>query len=887
MTEMPALAVPPPAPHASPAADVLAQLGTTRSGLDAEAAAARLATYGPNRLPEQRGDGPLQRLRRQFDSPLIWFLVAAAAVSAGLGHGVDASVIAAVVVVNAVIGFVQEGRAEAALAAIRAMIDPVASVRRDGRRMTLPAAGIVPGDIVLIEAGDRVPADLRLVEARGLLVDEAVLTGESVPVSKGSATAAADAALGDRVGMAFAGTFVAAGQGEGVTVATGAATELGRISGMLAAVGTTTTPLMAQMGRLAERLTLIILALAVLAFGFAVLVRGLPLADAFMLVVGIAVAAIPEGLPAVLTVTLAIGVQRMAKRHALIRRLPAVETLGSVTVICTDKTGTLTRNEMAVTTLALPSGVRHVSGVGYGPDGAIAGGVDCEVEALVLAGLLCNDARVSMRDGQWVVDGDPMEGALVTLAMKAGLAEARATAKRRDLLPFSPETRLMATLDARADGRIMAAVKGAPEAVLALCRLDAADQARWQATAADLAGRGLRVLAFAECETPALDRLSGARLLGLAGFLDPPRPEAIAAIAACRRAGIRVAMITGDHAGTALAIAEALALADAPQVLTGAEIDSLDDQALAARLETTAVFARTAPEHKLRLVKAFQRHGHVVAMTGDGVNDAPALKRADIGIAMGKKGTEAAKEASDMVLADDNFASIAAAVREGRTVWDNLMKVIGWTLPTNGGEALTILAALALGLVLPMTALQILWINLVTVVTLGLALAFEPGEEGAMLRPPRARNRPILSGRLLWQILFVSVLFMTGAFAMFAWATASGESLAHARTLVVNTIVCMEIFYLFAMRFTHTTGLSVRGLLGTPAVLIAVGLVTLAQLLFTYWPPLQQIFTTEPLAFRELAMVVAVGFLLLLAAEAEKAAARLVEARRQVPQKVA
>ncbi len=886
----------PPGPlpsHAAEAADVLARLGASRAGLGAGEVEARLARHGENRLPERRAAGPLRRLARQFDNPLIWFLLAAAAVSAGLDHGVDSLVILAVVVVNAAIGFLQEGRAEQALAAIRAMIDPRASVLRDGQRQTVPAAAIVPGDILLLEAGDRVAADARLLEARGLRLDEAVLTGESLPVDKTTAPSPPDAPLGDRVGMAFAGTFVAAGQGMGVVVATGAETELGRISGMLAGVGERETPLMQQMGRFARKLTFLILALSVLAFGFAVLARGQGADEAFMLVVGIAVAAIPEGLPAVLTVTLAIGVRRMAARHALIRRLPAVETLGSVTVICSDKTGTLTRNEMAVTALVLPSGPRTVSGVGYGPEGAIEGGADPEVGALATAGLLCNDARVTSRDGQWIVDGDPMEGALVTLAMKAGLNDARASAERLDLLPFSPETRLMATLDRRAEGRTLAAIKGAPEAVLPLCALAPADLAAWQDKAMALADRGLRVLAFAEKPADTLADLAGARLLGLAGFLDPPRPEAIEAVAACRRAGIAVKMITGDHAGTARAIAGALALADAPGVLTGAEIDLLDDAALAARLEGTAVFARAAPEHKLRLVEALQRQGHVVAMTGDGVNDAPALKRADIGVAMGRKGTEAAKEASDMVLADDNFASIAAAVREGRTVWDNLMKVIGWTLPTNGGEAMTILSALALGLVLPMTPLQILWVNMVTAITLGLALAFEPGEEGAMQRPPRNRDVPILSGRLLWRILFVSVLFTAGAFGVFAWAKASGYSVDHARTLVVNTLVAMEIFYLFAVRFSHASGLSRAGLAGTPAVLVAVSLVTLAQLLFTYWPPLQRIFATEALTMVELAMVVGVGVALLLAVEAEKWAARQLAAGRssragpQVPQKVA
>ncbi|MFQ3594531.1 MAG: HAD-IC family P-type ATPase [Sphingomonadaceae bacterium] len=876
--------------HAEEAAHVLLAFATAHEGLERAEAARRLAETGPNRLPERRAGGPFERLKRQFENPLILFLVAAAIISLLLGHGVDAAVIAGVVLVNTGIGFFQEGKAEEALAAIRQMIDPAAAVVRDGRRQTIPASEVVPGDIVLLEAGDRVPADLRLIDARQLTIEEAILTGESLAVRKGTDPVAAEAPLGDRTSMAFAGTFVAAGQGRGVAVATGAATQLGRISTLIGSVGETTTPLMQQMARFAKKLTLFVSLLAVVAFAFAVLVRGETYAQAFMLVVGIAVAAIPEGLPAILTVALAIGVRRMAGRRALIRRLPAVETLGSVTVICSDKTGTLTLNEMAVTTLVTAGGEKAVSGVGYGPEGEIAD-ADEAARLLATAGLLCNDAEVRQRDGSWIVDGDPMEGALVTLARKAGLADLRAAAPRADVLPFASETRRMATLNRMPDGRPSIWLKGAPEAILALCsRAHGArelDADAWHAAAERLAGRGLRVLAFATKESEDLSDLSGATFLGLAGFIDPPRPEAITAVADCRRAGIRVAMITGDHAGTARAIARELAIAEDPQVLTGAEIDRLDDQALAMRLRDTAVFARTAPEHKLRLVEAFQQQGEVVAMTGDGVNDAPALKRADIGIAMGRKGTEAAKEASDMVLADDNFASIAAAVREGRTVWDNLMKVIGWALPVNGGESMAILFALVFGLLLPITPVQILWVNMVTASALGMSLAFEPTERGAMQRPPRDQRRSILSGRLLWRIVFVSALFTAGAFGMFKWATINGADVDRARTLVVNTIVAMEIFYLFAVRYSHGVGLTAEGMKGTKPVLIAVAIVTAAQLLFTYWPPMQQLFSSVALSVGELAAVVGVGVVVMLAIEAEKALFRLRAGRAQVPQKVA
>jgi len=879
--------------HGREAAQVLGALRTTAEGLSSEESGSRLVQYGPNRLPHGVKPSALRRFLFQFHNLLIYVLLVAALLSLLLDHAIDSAVILGVVIVNAAIGFVQEGRAEQALDAIRGMIDPKAAVLRDGRRITIAADQIVPGDIVLLEAGDRVPADLRLIRARNLKVNEAILTGESVAVEKTSAPVPDDAPLGDRSSMAFSGTFVAAGQGSGVAVGTGIDTELGHISTLLGAVETLKTPLILQMDGFAKQLTVVVLSVSGVAFLYAYLVRNYPLDDAFMTVVGLAVAAIPEGLPAIMSITLAIGVQRMAARNAIIRQLPAVETLGSVSVICSDKTGTLTRNEMTARTLATAGDEYEVEGAGYEPTGTFRrgeqdfdpaqGGIALE---LMRAAVLCNDAEIREAEGQWVADGDPMEAALVTLGMKAGIDPhlLRKQLPRTDEIPFDSQHRFMATLHHSHTNGAYILIKGAPERILDMCETERRadgdrriDTDAWCKTADRLAAQGQRILAFAtklaragQHDLSFSDVETGAVLLGCIGFIDPPRPEAVDAIKECKAAGIRVMMITGDHAVTAREIGRQLGLANEPHVLTGQDLDALDADGLRSAVQNTAVFARTTPEHKLRLVQALQAEGLTVAMTGDGVNDAPALKRADVGVAMGQKGTEVAKEAAEMVLADDNFASIVAAVREGRTVYDNLMKVIGWTLPTNGGEALTILAAIGLGLALPMTPVQILWINMITAVALGLTLAFEPPEPGAMRRPPRRHKQPILTGVLVWLIVFVSALFMAGAFGMFFWAEARGLPIEEARTLVVNTIVVMEIFYLFSVRYVHGTSLTLQGVFGTPAVLIGVGFVVLAQFAFTYLPFMARVFDTRPIALLDGLSVVGVGVALLIIVEIEK-----------------
>jgi magnesium-transporting ATPase (P-type) len=880
--------------HTEPVGEVLAALGTGLEGLAPAEAHARKKQFGANRLEAARKRSEILRFLAQFNNLLIYVLLAAGALALAIGEIADAVVVLAVVLLNAVIGYVQEGRAERALDAIKRMIDPRAAVLRGGRRTEIAAEDIVPGDLVLIEPGDRVPADLRLVRARNLRIDEAALTGESVPVDKTIAPAAANAPLGDRTSMAFSGTFVASGTGTGVAVATGSASELGRVSVLIGTVETLTTPLLRQMNALARKLTLIILAGSAAVFAFAVLVRDYLWQEAFMVMIGLAVAAIPEGLPAVMTITLAIGVQRMAARNAIVRRLPAVETLGSVSVICSDKTGTLTRNEMAVRDVLTREGRFEVSGSGYRPEGEFAfdgalvdpAGYPVLTEA-ARAAILCNDADVRITDGDWAVQGDPMEGALVSFGIKAGYDAGliRKQLPRTDEIPFDTEHQFMATLHhSHEGGSALAYIKGAPERILAMCSKErgvSGDKPLahdvWQKRTEQEARQGRRMLALAVKELPKgkrdlnfSDVEGGATLIALLGLIDPPREEAVAAIGECRQAGIGVKMITGDHAATAQAIARELKLDPDPKTVTGQAIDLLDDKQLKEAARDAAVFARTSPLHKLRLVKALQADGAVTAMTGDGVNDAPALKRADIGVAMGGKGTEAAKEAAELVLADDNFASIVAAVREGRTVYDNLRKVIAWTLPTNGGEASAIIMALVLGMTLPLSAIQILWINLVTAVTLGLALAFEPTEPGAMRRPPRNPRETLLSPQLLWRVAFVSVLFVAGVFGIFFYAIDRGYSVALARTMVVNTIVVMEIFYLFSVRYRHGSALTLQGVLGTPAVLISVGIAVAAQIAFTYIPAMQSVFGTEKVAPADGALIVGIGVALLLIVEFEK-----------------
>lgn len=887
--------------HSLSASDTLTRLEAPREGLSPDAVEARRAQFGPNRLPPPRPQPAWQRLLLQFHNVLIYVLLAAGVITALLGHWLDSGVIFGVVIVNAVIGFIQEGRAEEALDAIRDMLSLHATVTRAGERHEIPAEELVPGDIVHLASGDRVPADLRLIDIKNLQVMEAALTGESLAVDKQVDPVETDAALGDRTSMAWSGTLVTHGQGTGMVVATGTATELGRISTLLATVEKLTTPLLKLMARFGQWLAGVILLLSALIFGFGVWVRDYPASDMFLAAVGLAVAAIPEGLPAIMTITLAIGVTRMAHRHAIIRRLPAVETLGAVSVICSDKTGTLTRNEMTVQTVIGAGAMFEVSGSGYAP----GGGFSCEGERadpetypllreVAHAAFLCNDAELHETAEGWQLTGDPTEGALLTLALKAGLdpRQTRAALPRSDVIPFESEHRFMATLNHDHEGHGFIYLKGAPERVLALCETERRadgevplETAHWHARMEAAAAQGMRLLALAvRHETTTTLNFSdiedgGFTLLAVLGLADPPREEAVKAVATCRAAGIQVKMITGDHAATAQAIGKQLGLGghstgEGVRAVTGADIETLDDAQLREVVAKTDIFARASPEHKLRLVEALQSLGHVTAMTGDGVNDAPALRRADVGVAMGQKGTEAAKEAAEMVLADDNFASIAHAVEEGRTVYGNLKKAIVFILPTNAAQAGMVLIAILLGITLPITPVQILWVNMVTAVTLALALAFERPEPEAMRQPPRNPSEPLLTRFMLWRIVFVTVFLVAGSLGLFLWELERGVPLDVARTAAINALVMGEIFYLFNCRRLIAPVVGWSGLVGNRAVLIAIGILVVLQGLFTYLPVLQMLFATAALDLAAWGRILVFGIVVYSVVEIEKALIR-------------
>ncbi|MGR9044421.1 MAG: cation-transporting P-type ATPase [Gammaproteobacteria bacterium] len=888
--------------HALTADETCIALDSNRDGLTDQEAERRLKHYGPNILTPPASRSLVRRFLEQFNNVLIYVLLIAATVTAVLEQWLDSGVIVGVVLINAIIGFIQEGKAEKALEAIRKMLTLQASVKRGGRYTSIPSQYLVPGDIVSLESGNKVPADVRLLQTKNLRINEAVLTGESLPVDKNDGCSThPNAAVGDRFGMAYSGTLVTYGTATGIVVATGDNTEIGRISTLLRSVPRLSTPLIRQIARFSQWLTVAILAIACATFGYGWSIQHSPVQLLFMSVVGLAVSAIPEGLPAIMTITLAIGVQRMARRNAIIRRLPAVETLGSVSVICSDKTGTLTRNEMTVTSVLADHRSFDVTGVGYDPKGRIESNrqpvnvADFPVlTELVRAAALCNNATLEKKAETWAVHGDPTEGALITLAHKAGTDPALLNRAwpRVDTIPFESEHRFMATLHHATDGRALIFIKGAPEKVLTLCQSQRSqgedsplDLLYWQRALNDQAQNGQRLLAIAfKMATPGQQHITvdaienGLTLLGIVGMIDPPRADAVAAVKRCQNAGIRVKMITGDHAVTAEAIARQMNIGGV--VLRGEDLDRMSPAELVETVHNVDIFARTSPEHKLRLVTALQADGQIVAMTGDGVNDAPALKRADIGIAMGRKGTEVAKETSEMVLADDNFASIAHAVEEGRGVYDNLKKSILFILPSSGGEALTIIAAIVMGQALPITPVQILWVNMVTTVTLALILAFEPPERNIMTRKPRPLDEPLLSGFLIWRIVFVSVIMLVGTFGLFLWERSQDNPVETARTVAVNTLVGFEIFYVINSRYLTGSVLNLRGLFGNGWMWLAIFLLILFQLGFTYWPPMQLLFKTTALDVQTWNRIIAVSSSVFLLIEIEKFLIRLMTRNR-------
>ena len=901
--------------HHLPADEIETLLETRfQQGLSVAEVKRRQEHFGPNILSSKKPMNPLLRLLFQFHQPLVYILLFAGVITALLGEWVDSSVIMGVVIINALIGFVQESKAESAIESLKKMVITEATVLRGGKKTRISSLEVVPGDIVFLQSGDKVPADLRLLSVKDLAVDESALTGESVSVEKTSFLLEKDTILADRKNMAYAGTLVTYGQGHGVVAATGDKTATGQISQLLSKTVELSTPLTIKITKFSKLLLYVILGLAAVTF-LVGLIRGEPAFEMFMAAVALAVGAIPEGLPAAITIMLAIGVKRMARFNALIRKLPAVETLGSTTVICSDKTGTLTKNEMTVQEIIAGGDSYNVGGTGYEPVGKIvvedSSSIATTAEALhecLIAGLLCNDSQlVLLEDGRWKVEGDPTEGALIAAVMKSTIDEEATKVRlpRVDILPFESHHQYMATLHSGGDQqRLTIYAKGAVEKIVERCNTQLDNQGNEAPIDTDailnhadkMAAKGLRVLAFARGSMPhekeqlSHDNLTGGlTFLGLQGMIDPPRPEAIEAIRKCSTAGIEVRMITGDHAITASAIAQKLGLVDTndgqdhPRLaMTGKELAALSDQEIVQAASSIKVFARVAPEQKLRIVDALQEPGNVVAMTGDGVNDAPALKQANIGVAMGITGTEVAKEAADMILTDDNFASIVTAVQEGRRVFDNLTKFILWTLPTNMGEGLVILAAVLSGAMLPILPVQILWINMTTALFLGLMLAFEPEEKDIMNRPPRDPAGPILSGELIGRIILVSFILLVSAFGLFMWHNSRTGNIEEARTMAVNVFVMGELFYLFNCR-SLTKSMFDIGLFSNPSVLFGSLTMIILQLTFTYLPVMNKIFQSSPINFQSWAAICLVSFCIYVAVGTEKWIRRRFSQRKPKP----
>ncbi|WP_247234222.1 cation-transporting P-type ATPase [Telluribacter sp. SYSU D00476] len=883
--------------HSLPADEVLEYMQVSDSGgLSEDEVARRKEQFGRNIMTPKKQQSAFIRFLLQFHQPLIYILLAATIVTIFLEEYIDAIVIFAVVLVNAVIGYVQESKALAAIDALAKSMSAHAQVLRNGKRQSIDAQELVPGDIVIVQSGDKFPADVRLIQARDLKVDESALTGESVAVEKNTEPVAADNVLGDRLDMGFSSTVVTYGQGRGVVVSTGDGTEVGKIQKSINTAQDLETPLTKKIKEFSHLLLWVILGLSAVVFvvGFT---RGESLVDNFMVAVALAVGAIPEGLPVAVTIMLALGVSKMAARQAIIRKLVAVETLGSTNVICSDKTGTLTENQMTVQQVAAGGKYYQVDGLGYRPEGTIQEdkkkvevGSNRALDLCLKVGLLCNDSSVVQKEGAWTVEGDPTEGALEVVARKAGYDRKKLDQElpRQDTIPFESEYQYMATLHGGDQPVIF--LKGSLEAVIERCTkalqadgtLTDIDHDRINQQVDQMANDGLRVLAFAYKEAEGglqdIDHSTtekGLVFLGVQGMIDPPRKEAVEAVHLCQQAGIDVKMITGDHAATASAIASQIGLNGRQEngklvAITGRELQQIDDRELQEVAENISVFARVSPDQKLRLVKALQARDHVVAMTGDGVNDGPALKQANIGIAMGITGTDVAKDAADMVLTDDNFSSIEGAVEEGRSVFDNLTKFIVWTLPTNLGEGLIILTAVILGSQLPILPVQILWINMTTAVLLGLTLAFEPKEPGIMDRPPRPANEPILTRDLIMRTLLVGALLFLASFGLFYYEQEMGATITEAQTVATTTMVVLEAFYLLNCRSLERPMREI-GFFSNMWVYYGIAAMFFFQALFIYAPFMHTLFGSSPLSMMQVLRIFGAGVVLFVIVSIEKA----------------
>ena len=874
--------------------ETLANSNSTLDGLSGAEASARLQQYGENALPQKPGKPAWLRFLAHFNDVLIYVLLVAALLKLIMGHWVDMFVILGVAVINALIGHIQESNAEKSLQSIRNMLSSEAVVVRQGNHETVPTTALVPGDIVVIRAGDRIPADLRVIEAHNLRVEEAILTGESTVVEKNTDPLTGELPLGDRYNLLYSGTTVSSGGGKGLVVATGGDTELGHINQMMSDIEKHRTPLMVQMDKLGKTIFITILVMMVALFVFSLIFRDMPVSELVLSLISLAVAAVPEGLPAIISIILSLGVQAMARRKAIIRKLPTVETLGAMTVICSDKTGTLTMNEMTVKAVITADTTYRVEGDSYEPVGNIHP-VDDPTPVTVTPGSvlerylrtidLCNDSQLMKDDqGLWKITGGPTEGALKVLAAKIQLPAV--DTEMRSKIPFDSQYKYMSTLYRLGDEEVIL-ITGAPDVLFRLCQfqqtdtgLQPFDQPYWEGKIEEYAREGLRMVAAAwkpandgqrELDHP--DLQDGVILLGIAGMMDPPRPEAITAIADCLQAGIRVKMITGDHPQTAMSIGQMLGIGNAASAITGRELEAMDDHQLSEAAQKYDIFARTSPEDKFRLVQALQSKQEVVGMTGDGVNDAPALKRADVGIAMGIKGTEVTKEAADMVLTDDNFATIASAVHEGRRVYDNLKKTILFIIPTNIAQALLIIIALLAGNLIPLTPVLILWMNMATSATLSFGLAFEAGEKNIMSRPPRKANLHVMDGYAIWRVAFVGLMIAISAFVLEAWLQPRGYSPEFIRTVLLQTLVTAQWFYMLNCRVTDGFSLS-KGLLANKGIWVVSGVLLLLQLLIIYAPFMQMLFGTEALPLRYWIITLLVGFVMFLIVEVEKVLTR-------------